>query len=311
MSRYYRSDESTEERGAAGMGRSESRWGTILTAISALGFSALPIFGMLAYDAGANVITLLGYRFAVAALLLWGYLALRRAKLPDGRTIWQMLLMGGVGYTTMSLLYLSSVDGDRLSPALAALLLYTYPAIVVLLAWRFDHYRLTGRRVAALLLTLAGTGLVLASPGGQVQFSWSGAALALGAALVYATYILFGSRVSRRTTPLVTTTFVSTAAAVVLLGYGGASGQLRAMEPMGWLAVLGAALVATVLAVLLFFAGIERLGPSRASIISTLEPVGTAALSALLYGERLGVWQVAGGVIILGSIIWLQTQSEA
>lgn len=290
---------------------STTTWGTILTAISALAFSTLPIFGMLAYEAGANVTTLVGCRFLVAALLLWAYLLWSRQALPDWRTRLLLMLMGGAGYTTMSMLYLSSVAGNRLSPAIAALLLYTYPAVVTLLAWRFDGYTLTGRRVSALLMTMAGVALVLVGPGGEARFSWTGAFLALGAAMVYGIYILFGSRVSRRTTPLVTTTFVSTAAALVLLLYGAAAGELRPMEPMGWLAVLGAALVATVLAVLLFFAGIERLGPSGASIISTLEPVGTAALSAILYHERLGLWQLAGGVIILASIIWLQTRVES
>ncbi|MFZ5813794.1 MAG: DMT family transporter [Bacillota bacterium] len=293
------------------MRASATTWGTILTAISALGFSTLPIFGMMAYGAGANAITMLGYRFLLASLLLWAYLLYRRTPLPDLRTCLALLFMGGAGYTTMSLLYLSSVEADRLSPAIAALLLYTYPAIVTLLAWRFDGYQLTSQRVAALLGTLAGVGLVLFNPSGSVLFSWTGAALALGAALVYSTYILFGSRVSRRTSPLVTTTLVSTAAAAVLLGYGAAAGQLREMAPSGWVAVLGAALVATVLAVLLFFAGIERLGPSRASIISTLEPVGTAALAAAFFGDRLGFWQIAGGAMVLGSIIWLQSRVES
>ncbi|MFZ5828015.1 MAG: DMT family transporter [Bacillota bacterium] len=291
------------------IGASHAVWGTVLTGISALGFSTLPIFGMMAYGAGGNVVTLLGYRFLLAAAVLWAYIAWTRHRLPDLRTALGLLLMGGAGYTTMSALYLSSVEGDRLSPAIAALLLYTYPAVVTLLAWRFDSYRMTGSQVAALLGTLAGVALVLVGPGGAVRFTWAGAGLALSAALVYGTYILFGSRVSRRTTPLVTTAFVSTAAAAVLLLYGAVAGELRPMQPAGWMAVLGAALLATVLAVLLFFAGIERLGPSRASIISTLEPVGTAALAAILYGERLGSWQLMGGVIVLASIIWLQSRS--
>lgn len=288
------------------MRASVAMWGTVLTAVSALGFSTLPIFAMMAYEAGGNPITLLGYRFLVAALLLWTYLLWRRVRLPDWQTSLRLLLMGGAGYSTMSLLYLSSVEGERLSPAIAALLLYTYPAIVTLLAWRFDGYQLNGQRVLALLTTLGGVGLVLVGPAGEVRFTWGGAGLALGAALVYGTYILFGSRVSRRTTPLVTTTVVSTAAAGVLLLFGAAAGELRPMAPAGWMAALGAGLVATVLAVILFFAGIERLGPSRASIISTLEPVGTAALAALLFGERLGIWQVTGGLVILASIVWLQ-----
>ena len=83
------------------------------------------------------------------------------------------------------------------------------------------------------------------------------------------------------------------------------------MAPAGWWAVGGTAVFATVLAVLTFFAGIERLGPSRASIISTLEPVGTAALSALLFGDRLGGGQLLGGLFVLGGIIWLQARRDA
>lgn len=290
--------------------RSTMAVGTILTVVSALGFSTLPIFGMLAYGAGANVITLLAIRFLMASVLLWAYVLVTRQPLPDLRTGVQLLIMGGVGYTTMSLLYLSSVAEDRLSPAMAALLLYTYPAIVALLAWRFDRHRLTGRQIVALLLTLAGVGLVLVTPGSGAAFTWAGALLALGSAVVYAIYILFGSRVSVRSSPSVVTAFVSTAAAVVFLTWGFISGQLVSMAPAGWLAAGGTAIFATVVAVLLFFAGIERLGPSRASIISTLEPVGTAILSAAIFHERLGSWQIAGGLLVLAGIIWLQARTE-
>jgi len=290
--------------------RSTMAVGTALTVVSALGFSTLPIFGMLAYGAGANVITLLAIRFLLAAALLWAYVLFTRQPLPNFRTGVQLLIMGGVGYTTMSLLYLSSVANDRLSPAMAALLLYTYPAIVALLAWRFDRHRLTGRQTGALLLTLAGVGLVLVTPGTGAAFTWTGALLALASAVVYGTYILFGSRVSVRSSPSVVTAFVSTAAAAVFLTWGFFSGQLVSMEPAGWLAAGGTAIFATVVAVLLFFAGIERLGPSRASIISTLEPVGTAILSAAIFHERLGSWQIAGGLLVLAGIIWLQARTE-
>jgi drug/metabolite transporter (DMT)-like permease len=69
------------------------------------------------------------------------------------------------------------------------------------------------------------------------------------------------------------------------------------------------ALFATVLAVLCFFMGLERLGAAPASIISTLEPVGTVALSALFFGEGLTLLQTAGGAAVLASIILLQYRS--
>jgi drug/metabolite transporter (DMT)-like permease len=283
--------------------------GLLLTALSALGFSTLPIFGIFAYRFGANVTTLLGLRFALAAVLLWALLLASRRALPDRRTGWQLLLMGGAGYTTMSFLYLSSVEGDRLSPSLAALLLYTYPAIVALLARFFDQDRLRPAQYAALAVTLLGVALVLLSADDGARFTPAGAALALGAALVYGVYIVFGSRVTRKTSPLAATTYVSTAAAAVFLGYGALSGQLVLPSPPGWWAIAGTAIFSTVLAVLLFFAGIERLGPSRASIISTLEPVGTALLAAVLLGDRLTPLQLGGGALVLGGIVWLQLRS--
>ncbi|HEY3365496.1 MAG TPA: DMT family transporter [Symbiobacteriaceae bacterium] len=284
--------------------------GAILTAISALGFSTLPIFGVLAYRAGANVPTLLGVRFLMAAAALWAYVLITRRTLPDLRTALQLLLMGGVGYTAMSSLYLSSVAADRLSPSLAALLLYTYPAIVACLAWWFDGQTLTGRKTAALLVTLAGVALVLIAPGAGSLFTWTGALLALASSVVYAIYIFFGSRVSRRSSPVVVTAYVSTATAAVFLGYGVLAGDLVRVAPAGWWAMAGTAFFATVLAVMLFFAGVERLGPSRASIVSTLEPVGTALLSAVAFGDRLGPWQVGGGALVLAGIVWLQLRRD-
>lgn len=285
--------------------------GALLTAVSALGFSTLPVFGVVAYRAGANVVTVLAVRFVIAAILLWGYLLLTRTALPDRRTGVQLLLMGGVGYTTMSVLYLSAVAEDRLSPSLAALLLYTYPAVVALEARLTDRHPFTGRQATALPLTLAGVALVLLTPGTGSRFTPIGAALALGAAAVYATYIYFGSRVTRRTSPLVAATYVATAAAAVFLGYGLVTGTLVQVALPGWLAIAGTAVFATVLAVLLFFAGIERLGPARASIISTLEPVGTTLLSTMLFGDRLGQGQVVGGVLVLAGVLWLQMGRSA
>lgn len=279
--------------------------GTVLTAVSALGFSTLPIFAVTAYRHGANVPTFLAYRFLLAAVLLWGYLLIKRERLPGWRSAITLLLMGGVGYTAMSLCYVSAVDGDRLSPAFAALLLYTYPAIVTLLTWWFDGAALGRRQVVALVLTTAGVALVLAAPQGKAVFTVVGALLALSAAMVYSIYTYIAGRVTGQTAPIVVTTYVSTAAALVLLGYGGLTGKLLPVAAPGWLAIAGTAVLATVLAVLCYFAGIERLGAARASLVSTLEPVGTAALSAVLFGDRLAGWQLAGGLLVLVGVIWL------
>ena len=63
-------------------------------------------------------------------------------------------------------------------------------------------------------------------------------------------------------------------------------------------------------AILAFFAGLARVGPTTASILSTLEPVVTVALAALVFGESLGAVQLAGGALVLAAVVVLQAAPQ-
>jgi drug/metabolite transporter (DMT)-like permease len=67
----------------------------------------------------------------------------------------------------------------------------------------------------------------------------------------------------------------------------------------GWLWLASLAVVSTVGAIALFFAGLRRVGPTAAAILSTLEPVVTVALASAVFGETLGPVQLAGGALVL------------
>jgi drug/metabolite transporter (DMT)-like permease len=98
---------------------------------------------------------------------------------------------------------------------------------------------------------------------------------------------------------------VSTSAAAVFAAVVLARGAHLPRTPLGWLAVLAIAIVCTVLAVAFFLAGLERLGPVRASVFSTLEPATTLVLAAALLGEQLTLLRIAGGALILGAVLLL------
>jgi drug/metabolite transporter (DMT)-like permease len=66
-----------------------------------------------------------------------------------------------------------------------------------------------------------------------------------------------------------------------------------------------------VLAILTFFAGLQRLGAAQASMLSTLEPVVTVLLAALLLGEHIGAAQAVGGGLILAGVLWLTRRGSA
>ena len=106
-------------------------------------------------------------------------------------------------------------------------------------------------------------------------------------------------------TATASTTVVTSSAAVVFAGVVLARGAHLPQTAPGWLAVLGIALVCTVLAVALFLAGLERLGPVRASVYSTLEPATTLILAATLLGEQVTWLRAAGAALILAAVVLL------
>jgi drug/metabolite transporter (DMT)-like permease len=68
-----------------------------------------------------------------------------------------------------------------------------------------------------------------------------------------------------------------------------------------WLS--GLAVVSTVGAIALFFAGLRRVGPTAAAILSTLEPVVTVGLAFVVFAESLGPAQLAGGALVLSAVL--------
>jgi drug/metabolite transporter (DMT)-like permease len=77
----------------------------------------------------------------------------------------------------------------------------------------------------------------------------------------------------------------------------------------GWLPMLGIVLIATVIPVVAFLAGLEMIGPTNAAMLSTLEPVVTVLLAAWLFQERLNAIALLGGGLILAAVILL-TRNE-
>jgi drug/metabolite transporter (DMT)-like permease len=73
-----------------------------------------------------------------------------------------------------------------------------------------------------------------------------------------------------------------------------------------WPGIAAVAVISTFVAIQTFYAGMRRIGAAQASLISTVEPVWTISLAALLLGERLGPIQLVGGALVIGGVILAQ-----
>jgi drug/metabolite transporter (DMT)-like permease len=273
-----------------------------LTLASVFFLSWVGVLTQLAYEAGAPLGTVLSGRFLIAAAALWTLVALVGARRPDRRQLVAGLLLG-VGYAAHAWLFSESLA--RLDAGLVDLLVFTYPALVMLGAVVLRRDRWSRRRAVALGTAAVGTVLVLV--GGLHSVNPLGAALALAAGVAYAAYVLASAGQLARTSPLLLTALVTTGAAVTLTAGGAATSEISvAIEPTAFALIALIGLVA-VGGMGTFVAGIGKLGPARASIVSAAQPALTPVLGFLVFADRLGPAQMLGGVLVVAAIVVLET----
>jgi drug/metabolite transporter (DMT)-like permease len=277
-------------------GRRADRVGLAFVVVSAVSFGTLGVFGKLASRHGLTLPTLLGLRFALAAAALWPLALLRREVVWLGvRRSAGLVAMGGL-YVLQAAAFFSSLR--TIPAAITSILLYVYPVLVTLLARVLFGERLTRMRLLSLALACVGVLLVVGpAPAGHLDAG--GVLLGLASAVVYSTYILTGGVLLRGVPALYATSVITTAGGASFLLFGAATGRLHTPSAAGWGIVAGMAIVPTLIAASLFLAGLARVGPTRASIVSTLEPATTAVLAALVLGEGLSATRLLGGAVVL------------
>ncbi len=289
------------------------RFGAIVCLASAVAFGAMGIFGKLAYEQGATVGTLLAVRFVLAATVFWGLVlatgAGRHLRTLRPRDIGLALGLGAVGYSAQAGAYFIALK--RLDASLLSLLLYTFPAMVTVAAIALGREHASRRKTGALVLASGGLVLVLAGAGAGA-LDPIGVLLGIAAAVVYTMYILTSAGVADRVGPLLLSALVCTGAATTLTIATAVVGDLHpgavTATGFGWLAAI--AVVSTVGAVSLFFAGLKRVGPTTASILSTAEPVTTVVLAFLAFGESLSPVQLGGGAFVVGAVLVLSVPAR-
>jgi drug/metabolite transporter (DMT)-like permease len=277
--------------------------GMLLVAVSAASFGTLAIFGRYAYADGMDIFTVLFLRFGISASVMTVILFLRKESFPRGRILAQLVGMGGLGYVGQSFLYMTAIKFA--SAGLVALLLYLYPVFVFILSVIVLHEKMSPVKFIALTLALAGTALTVNPAGGQLI----GVLMSIAAALIYSIYIIVGTNVMKHVSAVQSSTIIFASAGAVFGVLAFANGAHFPVSNSGWLAMLGIILISTIIPVVTFLAGLERIGPTNASMLSTLEPVVTVLLAAWLFGERLMPIVIVGGGLILVAVILL-TSSE-
>lgn len=275
-----------------------SLWGTIgffVGSLQQLGFSSLEITFLRA--------------FVAAIILLMTCLAVSPARL---RFRWRHLpYFIGTGIGSMVFFnwcYFQAIH--EISLSVAAVLLYTGPAFVVLLSWLLLGESLTRIKLLCLLGTLCGCAFVVGwLPGLEQNITLRGLLLGLGSGLGYGLYSIIGKPAASHYSSLTITTYTFTFAALFLFPWvqpGQIMEQIAATS--AWVYVLGLGFFPTVVGYLLYTRALSMLESSRASITATIEPVVAVFIGINWLGENLTGNQVLGILLILTAVAGIQME---
>jgi drug/metabolite transporter (DMT)-like permease len=251
-------------------------------------------------------------RFVISSVLLVALVRLRTHRLPlparrDLPLVLALGLTGIAGYQAFFLLGLARTpasDGAILVPGLI-------PVFTMLLAWRLHGLRPTRRAAIGFAVALVGL-VIVVDPTGRIGGGrLTGDLILIGAAVCWAVYTILGPSALERFDPLVATTYASVVGTLALIvvsipGWG----SLAHAGASAWLAILYLAPLGTVLAFVLYYEGVRKLGASRTAAFTLLVPVFGVASSIVVLGEplRAGL-AVGGGMVLVG--LWLVQRAPA
>jgi len=276
--------------------------------LSALGYSAMPILLKLVYAQGISPLLLLmanglfGCVFALGGILFYKP-ELLRITWPQGR---RLIIQGLFGNLFASACYFFALQ--HMTASLTTLILFTHPALVMLLAAVFYKERLSIYHYLSLVAILIGCFLAIDIFSFEaVHATVLGLILAVGASFGQAFVNFYGQKTLENIHPMTVLTYI---VFIQTLGYVSLSPSLVLQIGMlGWnvLALIAVLAAFTWLIPNLFILkGLELIGASRASLLSTVELPLTIIWATIVLGERMNWVQAAGGLLILGGLILLR-----
>ena len=274
-------------------------WGLIglfVKAIAAQGFSSMQIVALRAM-ASATCITL---------VLLWQGIGQLRIALRD---IWMFVGTGVLSLVFFIFCYFNCIQSSSL--AVAALLLYTAPAFVMLMSLLLFGEGFTAKKGLALVCTFIGCGCVTGAFEGGLSLTLSGLLYGLGSGFGYALYSIFGKYAVQKYSSLTITAYTfyfALLAAVPLADFDSATLSKIDLTTIG--GSLGLGLVCAVIPYLLYTKGLEQVEPGQASILATIEPFVAAAVGMLCFAEPMTMSKALGMVLIFCSIVILNIREK-
>jgi drug/metabolite transporter, DME family len=264
-------------------------------------------FSRLAFQEGISPMEVAFWRAMLAWFLFGGHAMLRQEVALHRKDIPYMLVFGLCGVSLFYFVYQVAVKQG--GAALAAVLLYTAPAWVIVLSRVFLRESITPTKIAAMVLTLIGISAISLGKGagldgGPVRVS--AIVFGLSSGFCYSLYYIFGKYFTGRYSSYNLFLYVLPVGALGLLPWV----DFTPKSPTAWLALVSLAVISTYGANSCYYLGLKYLEAGRASISATLEPAVAAAVAYFWWGEVFPLQSYVGSAVILCAVILMIRSNE-
>ncbi len=251
------------------------------------------------------------YRAIMATIMIGAFLLITRQKIPFANIKKEipLLLVSGMAMGINWILLFEAYKYTTVS--VATLSYYFAPVIVTIVSPLIFKERLTGKQILCFVMSTVGIVMITGIGGIGGGRGFIGILFGLGAAVFYATVILLNKFI--KNVEGIHRTFLQfVAAVIVLLPYVLATSgfNLNILDGKGWGSLLIVGLVHTGITYCMYFSSLKELPGQKVAILSYIDPLVAVLVSVTILGEAMTVWQIVGGVLILGFTLWNEIGTE-
>ncbi|WP_158737357.1 DMT family transporter [Alteribacillus sp. YIM 98480] len=283
--------------------RSMTAYGITVAGASFWGLTGLFVQNL--YIFGLSPIQVVTVRMVLSTIIMFALVSIIRPYLLKIfiRDIPHFVGLGVVSIALFNWCYFTVMEQSSLS--VAVVLLYTSPVFVALMSRFIFKEPLTLNKIAAIILTLAGCSLVAGLlPGGAMNITFTVLMIGVASGFFCALYSVIGKFVSRKYHSVTITAYSMLCGSIFLLPISNLEQNVKPFtHPMTWVYAVGSVLISTILAYVLYTAGLKYIESSHAAILSTVEPIVAIMVGVTVFNDILTVWQSLGIVLVFSSIL--------
>jgi drug/metabolite transporter (DMT)-like permease len=244
------------------------------------------------------------YRYLVALLFMVPILLVKDPKAfkVTKKQLFQLSLLGATGIFAYSFFFFTGLRMVKASHG--ALIVALNPVLVMLISSSIGKERISRIKIIGLLLSIAGTAIVIAR--GDLldlftMFTW-GDAFMLGCPISWALYTYFAKDALKFATPLQASTWAIVIGLAMILFFVPFETYPTKVDWTIWLAIVYLGICGSVLGFVWYYEGIKEIGPVKTSVFNNLIPIFAVMFSVVLLDETIHAYMWYGSALVISGV---------